>query len=159
MAILITGASAGFGKAMCRRFAEAGYHVIGAARRTDKLEALQAELGERFYPLQMDVSDQASVDAALQSLPEPFAEIDALINNAGLALGLEPAGQADFADWLTMINTEYYRAHLSDPASAAAKWWRARAAISSIWALLPALILIRAAMYMARARLMCANSA
>ena len=105
MAILITGASAGFGKAMCRRFAEAGYHVIGAARRTDKLEALQAELGERFYPLQMDVSDQASVDAALQSLPEPFAEIDALINNAGLALGLEPAGQADFADWLTMINT------------------------------------------------------
>lgn len=95
MAILITGASAGFGKAMCRRFAEAGYHVIGAARRTDKLEALQAELGDRFYPLQMDVSDQASVDAALQSLPEPFAEIDALINNAGLALGLEPAGQAD----------------------------------------------------------------
>ena len=105
MAILITGASAGFGEAMCRRFVEAGYHVIGAARRTDKLEALQAELGERFYPLQMDVSDQASVDAALQSLPEPFAEIDALINNAGLALGLEPAGQADFADWLTMINT------------------------------------------------------
>ena len=105
MAILITGASAGFGEAMCRRFVEAGYHVIGAARRTDKLEALRAELGERFYPLQMDVSDQASVDAALQSLPEPFAEIDALINNAGLALGLEPAGQADFADWLTMINT------------------------------------------------------
>ncbi|WP_281784793.1 SDR family NAD(P)-dependent oxidoreductase, partial [Uruburuella suis] len=74
MAILITGASAGFGEAMCRRFVEAGYHVIGAARRTDKLEALQAELGDRFYPLQMDVSDQASVDAALQSLPEPFAE-------------------------------------------------------------------------------------
>ena len=105
MAILITGASAGFGEAMCRRFVEAGYHVIGAARRTDKLEALQAELGDRFYPLQIDVSDQASVDAALQSLPEPFAEIDALINNAGLALGLEPAAQADFADWLTMINT------------------------------------------------------
>ena len=105
MAILITGASAGFGEAICRRFVEAGYHVIGAARRTDKLEALQAELGDRFYPLQMDVSDQASVDAALQSLPEPFAEIDALINNAGLALGFEPAAQADFADWLTMINT------------------------------------------------------
>ncbi len=48
MAILITGASAGFGGAMCRRFVEAGCHVVGAARRTDKLEALQAELGERF---------------------------------------------------------------------------------------------------------------
>ena len=55
--------------------------------------------------MKVDVSDQASVDAALQSLPVACAEIDALINNAGLALGLEPAAQADFADWLTMINT------------------------------------------------------
>lgn len=108
MAILITGASAGFGAAMCRRFAAAGYPVIGAARRLEKLQDLQAELGEMFLPLQMDVSDRESVDTALQQLAEqaePFNHIDCLINNAGLALGLDKAQSADFADWHTMIQT------------------------------------------------------
>lgn len=105
MAILITGASAGFGAAMCRTFVAAGYHVIGAARRLDKLQALQAELGSQFYPLEMDVSKTESIRNALDSLPENFTEIDCLINNAGLALGLDSADQADFADWETMIQT------------------------------------------------------
>ena len=108
MAILITGASAGFGEAMCRAFGQAGFPVIGAARRADRLAKLQEELGSLFLPLQMDVADKASVDAALTSLetqPENFRNIDCLINNAGLALGLEPAWEADFADWETMINT------------------------------------------------------
>ena len=108
MAILITGASAGFGEAMCRAFVQAGFPVIGAARRADRLAKLQEELGSLFLPLQMDVADKASVDAALTSLetqPENFRNIDCLINNAGLALGLEPAWEADFADWETMINT------------------------------------------------------
>ena len=105
MAILITGASAGFGEAMCRAFTAAGFNVVGAARRMGKLQALAEELGGSFYPLQMDVADTSSVPAALQSLPEGFREIDCLINNAGLALGLDSADKADFADWQTMIQT------------------------------------------------------
>lgn len=105
MAVLITGASAGFGAAMCRVFATAGYDVVGAARRLDKLQALADELGNRFYPLEMDVSNTESIRNALESLPEEFSEIDCLINNAGLALGLDKASEADFADWETMIHT------------------------------------------------------
>ena len=105
MAILITGASAGFGRAICTALVKADYRVIGAARRADKLAGLHAELGERFLPLVMDVSDLAAVDTALQGLPENFAEVDCLVNNAGLALGLDPAPAADFADWQTMIQT------------------------------------------------------
>ena len=105
MAILITGASAGFGAAMCRTFVAAGYHVIGAARREDKLQQLAEELGEQFYPLEMDVSRTESIQNALNSLPEHLAEIDCLINNAGLALGLDTADKADFGDWETMIQT------------------------------------------------------
>ena len=105
MAILITGASAGFGEAMCRAFTAAGFNVVGAARRMEKLQVLAEELGGSFYPLQMDVADTSSVPAALQSLPEGFKEIDCLINNAGLALGLDSADKADFADWQTMIQT------------------------------------------------------
>ena len=105
MAVLITGASAGFGAAMCRRFVAAGYQVIGAARRADKLAQLQQELGAAFYPLSMDVTDKASVDAALASLPPQWADIDLLVNNAGLALGLEAADKADYGDWETMIHT------------------------------------------------------
>ena len=85
--ILVTGASAGFGQAICRRLVADGYRVIGSARRIDKLQALQEELGETFYPLQMDVTDLSQV------------------NNAGLALGLAPAYEAEVADWLTMIQT------------------------------------------------------
>ena len=105
MAILITGASAGFGEAMCRAFTATGFNVVGAARRMEKLQALAEELGGSFYPLQMDVADTSSVPAVLQSLPEGFKEIDCLINNAGLALGLDSADKADFADWQTMIQT------------------------------------------------------
>ncbi|QMT41196.1 SDR family oxidoreductase [Neisseria shayeganii] len=105
MAILVTGASAGFGRAICAALVRAGYPVVGAARRGDKLEALREELGGLFLPLVMDMADTAAIDAALASLPEGFAEIDCLVNNAGLALGLEPAHQAEFADWQTMIQT------------------------------------------------------
>ena len=105
MAILITGASAGFGAEMCRVLVHAGYQVIGAARRLDKLQDLQAELGAQFLPLQMDVADKSSVDNALASLQGTWADIDLLVNNAGLALGMEPAQEANFADWETMIHT------------------------------------------------------
>ncbi|QEY23115.1 SDR family oxidoreductase [Neisseria animalis] len=105
MAILITGASAGFGEAMSRAFVAAGYTVVGAARRADKLKALAAELGDGFFPLEMDMSRTESIHDALHNLPEHLREIDCLINNAGLALGLDSADSAEFADWETMIQT------------------------------------------------------
>ena len=103
--ILVTGASAGFGQAICRRLVADGYRVIGSARRIEKLQALQEELGEAFYPLQMDVTDLSQVDHALASLPKTWERVDVLVNNAGLALGLAPAYEAEVADWLTMIQT------------------------------------------------------
>lgn len=103
--ILVTGASAGFGEAIARLFVSKGYRVIGAARRKDKLRDLAHELGESFYPLQMDVSDKNSVDKALALLPKDWSKISLLVNNAGLALGLDKAYEADFKDWETMIMT------------------------------------------------------
>lgn len=105
MTILVTGASAGFGKAICETLVKAGFRVIGAARRLEKLNELKAQLGDHFYPLQMDVSKTTEIDTALSNLPTEWQQIDGLVNNAGLALGLEPAHKADFNDWLTMINT------------------------------------------------------
>lgn len=106
MIALVTGASAGFGQAICRRLVTEGHQVIGAARRSEKLTQLQQELGfANFYPLQMDVSDTKNIDQALESLPEAWRTIDILINNAGLALGLDKAYEADMQDWLTMIQT------------------------------------------------------
>ena len=105
MTVLITGASAGFGKSACKLFVQNGYRVIGAARRMDKLSALKDELGENFLPLQMDMTDKNSINNALSEIPEKWQEIELLVNNAGLALGLEPAYQADFADWEQMIAT------------------------------------------------------
>ena len=103
--ILVTGASAGFGQAICQRLVADGHRVIGAARRIEKLQALHKELGEAFYPLQMDVTDLTQVDQALSSLPKAWEQIDVLVNNAGLALGLAPAHEAEIVDWLTMIQT------------------------------------------------------
>lgn len=108
MAILITGASVGFGAAMVGAFIRAGYLVIGTARRSDKLAQLQQKYGDSFQPIVMDVRDKESVQAALvqiDTLPEKFREIDCLINNAGLALGLDKAHEANFDDWETMIHT------------------------------------------------------
>ncbi|MBA2795565.1 SDR family NAD(P)-dependent oxidoreductase [Streptococcus porcinus] len=103
---LVTGASAGFGKEIVYQLIADGYRVIGAARRIDKLREMEAYLGaEKFLALKMDVSDTNSIDAGLKSLPVDWQVIDILINNAGLALGLDKAQEADFANWLTMINT------------------------------------------------------
>ena len=101
----MTGASAGFGIAIVERLIADGYKVVGAARRFEKLQELAKRLGEDFYPLEMDVTDRRSVDKALASLPTSFEPISLLVNNAGLALGLDKAYEADFEDWLTMIET------------------------------------------------------
>jgi 3-hydroxy acid dehydrogenase/malonic semialdehyde reductase len=101
----VTGASTGFGAAIARRFAAEGARVIASARRADKLKDLAAELGEQVLPLELDVQDRAAVYAAVDSLPAEFAAIDVLVNNAGLALGLEPAHRADLDEWERMIDT------------------------------------------------------
>ncbi len=103
--VLVTGASSGFGQAICRKLIADGYKVIGAARRLDKLQKLAQELGANFLPLTLDVSKKDSVETILLQLPKEFQPINILINNAGLALGLEPAYEADYNDWQTMIET------------------------------------------------------
>ena len=105
MNVLITGASAGFGEALARRLVAKGHRVIGCARRLDKLNALAQELGELFLPVVMDVSDTASIPQIIANLPADFSQIDVLVNNAGLALGTEPAHSASLDDWMRMTDT------------------------------------------------------
>ena len=105
MIVLITGASAGFGEAMARKFVANGHRVIAAARRTERLARLHGELGERLLPVTMDVTDRASVDGALAQLPADWKPIDVLVNNAGLALGTAPAQSSSLDEWDTMIDT------------------------------------------------------
>ena len=105
MNVLITGASAGFGKALAERLVANGHRVIGSARRIDKLNALAETLGEAFLPVVMDVSDTASIPQIIADLPADFKLIDVWVNNAGLALGTEPAHNASLDDWMRMTDT------------------------------------------------------
>jgi 3-hydroxy acid dehydrogenase/malonic semialdehyde reductase len=103
--VLVTGASAGFGAAVARRFVASGARVVVCGRRADRLAKLAGELGAAVHTLAFDVQDRAAVEHAIGALPEAFAEIDVLVNNAGLAKGLEPAQRATLDDWDQMIDT------------------------------------------------------
>ncbi|HET9701951.1 MAG TPA: SDR family oxidoreductase [Burkholderiales bacterium] len=105
MIAFITGASSGFGAAIARRFAREDARVIVAGRRLQRLAQLAAELGPACLPLELDVRDRGAVRRALAGLPADFAEVDVLVNNAGLALGLEPAQRASLDDWDQMVDT------------------------------------------------------
>ncbi len=105
MIVLVTGATAGFGAAMARVFVKNGHQVIAAGRRAERLEALASELGPNLLPVKLDVTDKSAIHAALASLPSDWQEIDVLINNAGLALGIKGAHEAELEDWETMIAT------------------------------------------------------
>ena len=105
MIVLVTGATAGFGAAMARVFVQNGHQVIAAGRRVERLEALASELGPELLPLRLDVTDKAAIAAALASLPAEWQQIDVLINNAGLALGVKGAQESSLDDWETMIAT------------------------------------------------------
>ena len=105
MIVLITGATSGFGAEMARKFAQNGHKVIATGRRMERLEQLAAQFGGQILPIVLDVASKTSIDAALAALPADWREIDVLINNAGLALGIEPAQQAALEDWETMIDT------------------------------------------------------
>ena len=103
----ITGATSGFGAACARRFAADGWRLVLCGRRQERLEAVRAEVAEAVpvHAFPLDVCDEAAVNAAVAALPTEFAEIDLLINNAGLALGLEPAHRCDMEDWQRMVDT------------------------------------------------------
>lgn len=103
--VFVTGASSGFGAAVARRFAADGARVVASARRVERLEALTSEFGPRILPLALDVRDRPAVAAAVAGLPAEFEAVDLLVNNAGLALGLNPAQDADLDDWDQMIDT------------------------------------------------------
>ncbi|MGK4596290.1 SDR family oxidoreductase [Amycolatopsis sp. w19] len=103
--VFVTGASAGFGVEIVRRFAADGAKVVAAARSKDRLDKLAGELGENVLPFELDVRDADAVAALPGTLPAEFAEVDLLVNNAGLAKGLEPAHRAKLDDWDQMIDT------------------------------------------------------
>jgi len=105
MIVFVTGATSGFGAAIARRFAADGALVIATGRRADRLRALREELGERVHVVTLDVCDRAAVEAAVAELPAEVAAVDVLVNNAGLALGLEPAQAADLDAWDAMVDT------------------------------------------------------
>lgn len=107
--VFITGAGSGIGRACAFRFARAGYRLVLAGRRDDRLadvkSALEAAYGVGVFICKLDVRHRQEVAEAVNSLPETFMKIDVLINNAGLALGLEPIQDGDFRNWDRMIDT------------------------------------------------------
>lgn len=105
---LITGATSGIGEACARKFAEGGYDVIITGRRSERLEALKTELGEtgaQVKTLTFDVRDAGAAEKAIGSLGGKWSKIDVLVNNAGLALGLDKEHEGSMEDWNTMIDT------------------------------------------------------
>ena len=105
--IVITGASSGFGQASARRFAQSGKKLVLAARRMDRINALVNELSDQTdcIGIELDVRDRQVVSKTFASLPESFSDIEVLINNAGLALGLEGGDEVDLDHWDTMVDT------------------------------------------------------
>jgi len=107
--VLITGATSGIGEATARAFAAAGDKIIITGRRAERLQALKAELQKSYntevYISSFDVRDEEQCNAAIEALPEEFAQVDVLVNNAGLASGLEHLNEGDSTDWNAMIDT------------------------------------------------------
>ena len=105
LTVLVTGATAGFGHAIATRLVQDGHRVIATGRRAERLEALKAELGDNLLPFPLDMTDRDALRALPGSLPENWRTVDVLVNNAGLALGMEPAQEAKIDNWETMIAT------------------------------------------------------
>ncbi|MCA9616116.1 MAG: SDR family NAD(P)-dependent oxidoreductase, partial [Myxococcales bacterium] len=104
--LLVTGATSGFGRATVERFVAGGWRAVACGRRAERLEELVRELGaENVHPCAFDVRDEAAMRAAVAAIPAEFADVDLLVNNAGLALGTAPAQKADLAQWKQMIDT------------------------------------------------------
>ena len=102
---LVTGVTSGIGLATARKLHAAGFRIIGTGRNLEALNKLSAELGDAFLPLNYDVTDCKATEESVRSIPAEWSEIDVLVNNAGLALGLEPEFEGSLDDWFTMIDT------------------------------------------------------
>ena len=136
---LITGATSGIGEGCARRFAQGGYDVIITGRNEERLTTVKAaceSAGAQVLALPFDVRDRDACEQAVKSLEGEWAQIDVLINNAGLALGLEKEYMGDMDDWETMIDTNVkgllWMTRLIVP-----RWWNATTATSSISAVWP----------------------
>jgi 3-hydroxy acid dehydrogenase / malonic semialdehyde reductase len=103
--VLITGASSGIGRACAEAFAAQGARLVLTARRRDRLDKLAAELDVPTLPVELDVRDRAAVEHVVRTLPPEWAAIDVLVNNAGLAAGLDPVQDGDPDDWDRMVDT------------------------------------------------------
>lgn len=103
--VFVTGASSGFGAAIAKRFARAGAKLVLAARRADRLAKLAKTLDVPAHIIALDVRDNKAVEEAVATLPRPFRKLSVLVNNAGLAQGLEPAQRSLLSDWETMVDT------------------------------------------------------
>jgi serine 3-dehydrogenase len=103
---IVTGATSGIGEAAVKKLVAAGWRVVAAGRRAERLDALAARAGgDRVHVAAFDIRDEARQGELIANLPEPFAGIDLLVNNAGLALGTAPAQKADLDQWKTMVET------------------------------------------------------
>ena len=107
--VLITGASSGIGAGCARKFASQGARVILNARSTDKLESLAGELKDEYnadcFVMPFDVCDRKAAAEALEALPEEWKSIDILINNAGLAVGVDKEHEGNIDEWDIVIDT------------------------------------------------------
>ncbi len=102
---LVTGASSGIGEATARKLSAAGYDVILAARRKDRLQQLAKTLTSESYIVELDVRDRAAVEKAIADLPARWQPIELLVNNAGLSRNLDKLHQGDPKAWDEMIDT------------------------------------------------------
>ena len=105
MIVLITGATSGIGKSCAELFSKKGYKIILIGRRKKRLISISKKLKKPSLPLQLDVRDKKEVFRTISKLPKNFKKISVVINNAGLAWGVEPAQDADLKKWETMIVT------------------------------------------------------
>ncbi|CNH51682.1 3-hydroxy acid dehydrogenase [Yersinia aldovae] len=105
MIVFVTGATSGFGEAIARKFISHGHQVIATGRRQERLDQLKDQLGANLHIESLDVRDRDAIQQVINGLPAELQNIDLLVNNAGLALGLEPAHKANVDDWDTMIDT------------------------------------------------------
>ncbi|MBK7343503.1 MAG: SDR family NAD(P)-dependent oxidoreductase [Saprospiraceae bacterium] len=109
LTVLITGATSGIGRATAKVLAKAGHRLIITGRREERLHTLHEQLKEEYqadvFPLSFDIRQEAVTRQMMKALPESWANVDVLINNAGLASGLAPIHEGDIADWDRMIDT------------------------------------------------------
>jgi len=102
--VMVTGATAGFGLAVARKFHAAGARIIAVGRRQDRLTALQNEMGDRLLPLALDVGDTTAIAREMEQLPEDYRDLSILVNNAGFGIDRGTAQDASLADWDDMVD-------------------------------------------------------